>query len=97
MRAFQNLLIANFRQFIRERSALFWTFAFPMFFILIFGAIFTGGEHSTYPLGLVIEDSSQTAQSLQAALQQVPAFKLRSGSLDAELAALKKGDVRVVI
>lgn len=97
MRAFKNLLFANFRQFTRERTALFWTFAFPMFFILIFGAIFTGGERSSYPVGLVIEDDSQTARSLHAALQQAPALKLQYGTLDAELAALRKGDVRVVI
>ena len=44
MKAFTKLLIANFREFVRERAALFWTFAFPILFILLFGAIFSGGN-----------------------------------------------------
>lgn len=97
MKAFKSLLLANFRQFTRERTAMFWTFAFPLFFILIFGAVFSGGGHSTYPIGVVVQDSSTAAQGLQAALQQVPALQVQGGTLDAELAALKKGDLRLVV
>lgn len=97
MKTFGKLLVANFRQFVRERAALFWTFAFPLIFILIFGAIFSGEEDVTFSVGLVVEDNSDKAQGFSAALQQVPAFELHIGERDAELQALEKGDRRAVI
>ena len=43
MKAFIPLYMANVREFVRDRSALFWTAAFPVMFILIFGVIFLIG------------------------------------------------------
>ena len=49
------LLVANAKQFVREKAALFWTFLFPIFFILIFGAVFSGGmDNVSFNVGLVI-------------------------------------------
>jgi ABC-2 type transport system permease protein len=85
------------KQFVRERPALFWTFAFPVFFILVFGAIFSGENNVTFHVGLVMEDDSPVAQGLSAALEQMPAFELHIGEQGAELQALKEGDRRAVI
>jgi len=63
------LLVADIKQFVRERAALFWTFAFPIFFILIFGAVFSGGDSITFNVGLAVEDNSPAAQQLSAVLQ----------------------------
>ena len=97
MKPIWKLLIADLKQFVRERAALFWTFAFPVFFILIFGAIFSGEGDVTFPVGMVIEDDSTVAQSLSTVLQQVPAFKLHVGGRDTELEALEKGNRRAVL
>lgn len=97
MKAFGRLLVADVRQFVRERTALFWTFAFPIFFILIFGAIFSGENGTSLSIGLVAEDNSPAAQALVSGLQQVPAFETRVGEREAELAALKTGDRQAVI
>lgn len=97
MKTFKVLLIANAKQFVRERAALFWTFIFPIFFILIFGAVFSGSDDITFDVGLVLEDESPIAQNLSAALGQVPAFALTSGERDAEMDALADGDRRAVI
>jgi ABC-2 type transport system permease protein len=43
MEALLQLTLANIRSFTRDRAALFWTLAFPLIFILMFGAIFSGG------------------------------------------------------
>ena len=97
MKAFRRLVVSEFKQFVRERSALFWTFAFPVFFILVFGAIFSGEDNVTFDVGLVVQDDSTPAQGLSVALKQMPAFKLHIGERDAELQALKEGDRRAVI
>jgi len=41
MRPLLNLTIANIRSFTRDRAALFWTLAFPLVFIVLFGTIFS--------------------------------------------------------
>ena len=46
MSALIQLSIANIRSFVRDRAALFWTFAFPLIFVVLFGLIFQGGSTS---------------------------------------------------
>lgn len=36
------LLLANFRATVRDATTLFFTFAFPLIFLIVFGAIFAG-------------------------------------------------------
>ena len=91
------LLVAHFKQFVREKAALFWTFAFPVFFILIFGAVFSGGDDTTFSVGLVMEDNSEVAQELSATLQEPEVLEVQIGERDAELQALEDGDRRAVI
>ncbi len=97
MKVLLKLLIANFRQFVREKAALFWTFAFPLVFILIFGGVFSGGDNITFSVGLVVKDRSPAATALTEMLKEVPAFQLQEGGEEAELQALKDGDRRAVI
>ena len=98
MKTFRVLLMANAKQFVRERAALFWTFVFPIFFILIFGAVFSGSmEDVNFEVGLVIEDDSSLAQNMSVALEQIPAFTLTIGDRDTEMQALRDGDRRAVI
>ena len=97
MKTFNMLLMANAKQFVREKAALFWTFLFPIFFILIFGAVFSGGDDITFNVGLVMEDNSAIAQNVSDAFGQVTAFKITVGQRDDELKALKDGDRRAVL
>ncbi len=43
MHALLALTSANIRSYTRDRAALFWTLAFPLIFIFMFGFIFQGG------------------------------------------------------
>ena len=61
MKAFFSLLNASFKEFIRDRMAIFWTFAFPVMFIFIFGLLFSNQEAQAYPVGVVLEDESDQA------------------------------------
>ena len=97
MKVLSNLLIANIKQFVRERAALFWSFAFPLIFILMFGAVFSGTDDISFSVGLVMEDDSPSAQTLSTVLGQVTAFELSTGEKDSELQALNDGDRGAVI
>jgi ABC-2 type transport system permease protein len=97
MKAFGVLLLSDLKQFFRERTALFFTFAFPLLFMLIFGLVYSGNGNISYDVGLVNQDQSVVSGQISQALQQIPIFKTAEGNLDEELAKLKKGDIRAVI
>jgi ABC-2 type transport system permease protein len=97
MNAFYHLFIANIKEFVRDPMALFWTLAFPIVFIILFGFIFSGGGDVSYNIGLVVEDQSPVGEGLAQAFGAVPVFKIFRGDLEGELAAMKRGDRRAVI
>lgn len=97
MRPLLSLTIANIRSFTRDRAALFWTMAFPLIFILLFGSIFTGGGNTTYKIGWVDLDHSTASTQIRTAFAGVSAFALTDGDQAASLAAMGKGDLDGVI
>jgi ABC-2 type transport system permease protein len=98
MRAFYKLLIASFKQFFRDRTALFFTFAFPLLFMLIFGLVFSNEDDVSYDIGLVNSGgSSAAAAGISQALSQIPIFSINEGELADKLAELENGDLRAVV
>src|SRR5512146_65346 len=92
------LTIANIRSFVRDRTAMFWTFAFPVIFILLFGAIFSGGGSVKYAVGWVDQDGSSASQTLRGVFgRYVSIFDLKNQTLDEARTAVSKGDVRAVV
>ena len=65
MQALLALTMANIRSYTRDRAAVFWTLAFPLVFIVLFGLIFQGGGGSRLTLGWVDNDKSQAAAQLK--------------------------------
>lgn len=55
MSAFTSLSAAALKGFVRDKVALFFTFAFPLIFIVIFGLIFSDTDTDKINLGLVGE------------------------------------------
>jgi len=97
VKAFRKLLRANLISFRRERATVFWTFAFPLIFILIFGGIFGGDNTPTFDVGLVNQAQGRSADTVVQALQSQKALKLHTGSRDGELKKLKDGDRKAVV
>ena len=79
MRALLLLTVANIKSFMRDRAALFWTLAFPLIFVFLFGSIFTGGDNSR-TIGLADLDGSPASAQLKTAFGQVPNLELVEGS-----------------
>ncbi len=97
MPAFFQLYLASLKEFIRDRMAMFWTLAFPLFFIVIFGIVFSGTGSTTFQVGLVVEDKGLVGQALSQAFKSVDAFVITEGERPVLLEKLKQGDLRVLI
>ncbi len=97
MQALRALTIANLRSFTRDRAALFWTLAFPIMFVLLFGTIFAGGGSVSFKVGWVDQDGTPAAAQLRAAFGSTMVFELTDGTLDPMLARMRTGDVSAVI
>ena len=97
MKAFGNLLVSDLKQFFRQRSAVFFAFGFPLLFMIIFGFAFSGSENVSYDIGLVDQDASTISGQISQAIRRIPIFKITEGSLNDELAKLKKGDIQAVV
>ena len=89
------LYVANMREFLRNRMTIFWNLAFPILFILLFGFIFSGNGGASYTAGVVDHDNSAASQQLIGILDKN--FTVKTGAFSTEQAALKKGDVDMVI
>ena len=96
MRALRTLTVANIRSFIRDRAALFWTLAFPLIFIVLFGLIFQGGE-SRLNLAWVDGDGSSKSAELRAALAAASGVDIEDASEAEALEKMRIGEVDAVI
>jgi ABC-2 type transport system permease protein len=97
MKTLIGLTVANLKGLTRDRAALFWTFFFPVMFVLLFGVLFSGSSGSKVTVGFVNEDGA-SSMAIQAALssQDLP-ITLQVGTLDDEKAAMQRGDVSAII
>jgi len=104
LRAFGAVFVARYQQFIRDRAALFFSFAFPIIFILLFGWAFQNMGTQTFRVGLATNQGSENVTTyitfgLNSVVLEgdVKMFKTESGDLDDLRAKLEKGDLDAVI
>ncbi len=97
MSALRALTIANIRSFLRDRAALFWTLAFPIVFILLFGTIFSSGGTTRLKVAWVDQDSTPASAQLRTTFASVDLLQLTDESLDEGVAAMKRGDRDAVL
>jgi ABC-2 type transport system permease protein len=97
MRSLIALSGANLKSFVRDRAALFWTLAFPIIFVLLFGTIFSGGGKLNYNVGWVDEDGSAAAKQLRAGFEATDLVTLHDGTLATERDAMQRGDIDGII
>ena len=92
------LYLASQRTFLRDRMALFWTLAFPVLFILLFGVIFSGSGQDPVAVGVVRPAGAGGAPDpVLAALNGIPALAVHAGTRDDLMDQLGAGDLRVVV
>jgi len=77
-------LTVRLKSFSRERSAMFFTIAFPVILVLVFGAIFTKPEHMNFDLPVQDLDGSTASAQLLRSLADGGVFKPTPVPADAE-------------
>ncbi len=97
MKPFRRLLVASYKQFFRDRTALFFTFAFPILFMVIFGLVFGDTEDVSYNVGLANNDNSPIGEQTAQAIREVPIFEVTDGEVDQMLVDLRDGNLRAVV
>jgi len=89
--------MASVKEFLRDRMAMFWTLAFPVFFILILGLVFSGSGDPSYDVGLVTKDHGSLGKALVEVFESVEAFNVTLGNRAELIAQFKEGKYRLVI
>lgn len=97
MRAYWKLTLASLKEILRERTALFWNFVFPVLFILVLGLVFGRGDAPTFSIGFVSATATPAGQQIGGALASVPVFTLHTGDFGQEMQALRRGERRAVV
>lgn len=96
MQALLALTVANIRSYTRDRAAVFWTLAFPLVFIVLFGLIFQG-SNPRLVLGWVDNDRSTASGQLQAGFAGLSGVTLHETSDQDALDQMKIGKVDGII
>ena len=103
MKSFNAVFVARYKQFVRNRGALFFSFIFPIIFILLFGWAFQNMGTETFKVGIADEGSPQTTAYITQGLESViiqnnqKEFQVQSADLNSLLASLKSGGLDAVI
>ena len=103
MSAFIAVFVARYKQFVRNRGALFFSFLFPIIFILLFGWAFQNMNTQTFKMGISDEGSPRITSFITQGLGSMviqknqKEFKTQSGNLTDLLSLLKNGSLDGVI
>jgi len=89
-RAMRSLIKASLQSIIKSPSAIIFTLAFPLIFILVFGFL---GEGSGYNLKIATAPGSDTTSELYATLHQIPVLKWINKDSAATNKMLRQGDL----
>jgi ABC-2 type transport system permease protein len=96
VRALAAMSVANIRSFYRDRASLFWTLAFPVIFVVLFGSIFSGGT-TRFTVGWVDDDGTPAAQRLRAGFERIPLLDLEDASEGDALERMRDGGLDAVV
>jgi ABC-2 type transport system permease protein len=72
MKALGQLYLANAREFLSNRKALFLTIAFPVIFVVLFGLIYSNHDKVDGSVGIVDADGGELGRQITAALMAIP-------------------------
>jgi len=89
----------NLRETYRDPLGMGFLLGFPLVFMLLFGAIFSGDTASSLPVGVIDEDNTMLSQAfVNEALAEVPAFEISTyEDADTALRDLKFGELDAYI
>ena len=90
--------LAFTRAFFRNRVALFFTFLFPLVFLVIFGFIFGRDNQPSFDVGLINQADSQLTQPLLEAIEATEIFEFDEAGDRAEFEVqLGRGEIDAIV
>lgn len=96
MLAFIELLKANTRMHLRNRNSLFWHFAFPLVFMVLFGFIIGQGGGQG-PVNIGLSGDPTWTQHVETALGGIEEVDITKGEQDVLVNGIRDGDQHVVV
>ncbi len=97
LKMFLGQLNLEMKLFLRDRQAVFWTFFFPIFLVLLFGFIFSKPNSIKFAIGLVDEDQSIQSQKIVSSLEEISVLKIEMGTKEAILRKLNENEKNLAI
>src|SRR6185436_15119095 len=92
MSAFKSLSMAMLKGFYRDKATLFFTFVFPLMFLVVFGLIFRDAGSEKIDIG-VVGNGKVIATLEQSGLADLRRFD----NLDAAVQEVRSGDLPAVV
>jgi ABC-2 type transport system permease protein len=91
--------ISDLKSFVRSKGTLFWTLAFPIMLILMFGAIFSGADETEYETIIVDYDQSDISNSFIEIINQTGIIKPIIKEIDEDdiLSYIEENDTKRLI
>lgn len=74
--------IINMRRLFRDRTALFFTFLFPLIFLFVFGGIFGKSSSTSFNVAIISKSHSQFAQQFVKQVNSEKIFKVNHDITD---------------
>lgn len=87
--------VASMKGWMRSRGTIFWSIVFPVMLILIFGAIFSGSDSTTYTIYVQDLDESSWSQNYIGMLKNISVLKVENIPKETNIADyIKEEDLR---
>lgn len=89
----------DIKRLFRDKVAIFFTFIFPLIFLLIFGSIFSGDNNISFNIAVLNESNSQFAKNFSDKLKENDIFTIKQEITNMDLAKeeLNQGTIDAVI
>lgn len=97
MRGLWPLTVANVKSFYRDRASLFWTLAFPVIFVVLFGSIFSGNQDAEFTIAWVDQDRTPSSAQLRDGFARVPVLELEDAEEQPALDRMREGELDAVV
>lgn len=95
--------VADFKAFFRDKQAMFWTFFFPIMFMMLLGVVFGNAQVIDLKVGVIDQDGTQASAAFAAQIDALENVKviIYNGTFDDANAsareALENGDIAVYL
>lgn len=87
-----------FKRFLRDKTALFFTFLFPLLFLFVFGSLNKGSNNVNFDVAFINRSDTRFAQQFMAQAKQNKVFKFKDvASLDEAKERMGRGEIDSII